>query len=202
MAKRAVESDGAGCARELKRAGKKLAFKRVWNQESVDGTFQNIADLNGVVIWETAEFCKRHKRLPLSTELVKKVRAHKTTVPTAAHSLLDEMEEDFDAYFNMSGAPKSIHEVLDLAVKEIPEHFEPFRVSIRKKVIVFFRNTLRMPSLEELAADLKVESAYLAAAMGDPATLVAQAKLEHTSEFLAAQEKIIKAFMRDRKSVV
>lgn len=173
-----------------------LYFKKIWNQESIDPSFQKIEDLNGIVIWEVAEFCKRHKRLPVSTELIKKLRVHKSKAPTAGYSLLDEMEENFDSYFSQEGAPKDLDAVLANAVAELPEHFEILRSGARAKLMAFFKKKLRMPSLDELATELKVESKYLSAVMGEPATLIEQAKVEKASVFLDVQGKILKAFMR------
>lgn len=181
------------------------ALVRHWDPKAsatLDYRFVDVADLNGVIVWEVAEFFKTKKRLPIVDELVRKLEKYKrkdAVLEKGQVSLLAAVCEDFKNYEHIDGNLGSLLDVLRVAVSELPGHFGKLRADAGTEVLKYFKTRLRMPSLKQLADAEKFGSAEeLEIVLGDRNAFLEEARTseENAAAVIDARKKVVTAFLR------
>lgn len=169
---------------------------------TLDYRFVDIADLNGIVVWEVAQFFKTNKRTPIADEIARKLKKYKDkdiVLEEDQTSLLEAVLEDFSAYETMEGSLGSMLDVLKMAVSLLDSHFAPLRVGAAEELVRYFSKHLRMPTVAQLAEKEKFRSVEeFDIILGDKAKFVADALATEKNQtlMLDAHSKVITAFLR------
>ncbi len=182
------------CSVLLLQQGTNLEVTHFWNGEAFDE--KNLAaDLNGVLVFEAAEFAKKHKRWPNPIEFQKalgKYGGHNPKMDKA----IDKLLVKFEGYYVRKGAAKTPEHLHRLAAQTFPGHFAELQLKARKEMMEFFKRHLRFPSREELATEAKMDVALLNQIVCHLPCGWSQAKSENPTLFMQIQEVLGKAFVR------
>jgi hypothetical protein len=189
-------SPKTACPAEIVRSAATLPFVKIWEGKALRQRDKRIADLNGILIWEMAEFCQKKKRLPIATELSRALKNYIDEEKDEKDDLIGQAQADLNNYFQMAQAPSSLEDLFRLSLKTLPLHFEPTLSAARKKLVDFYGKHLHFPNLDQLSAETKVEATYLSLLIGEPNAFVESAQQAHSGVIEAAKLRIVKAFMR------
>lgn len=152
-----------------------IKVTKFWEDPSLLIDPNKTSHLNGIMVWQLADFFKKKSRLPLSHEwqsmlvaLIKKLAPVSGRPPSKtkefddsepsfeATKLAEIAEEGLDRYFELKKAPGNIDALLSLSVKYVPDSFETARARIRKFAAGYFIEHLRPPQILDISHKLSL----------------------------------------------
>lgn len=191
----------AACAAAV--AADEPEIVRHWDPKvALDYRFVNVGDLNGIIVWEVAQFFKTKKRTPIADELTRrlvKYRRKDVSLEEGQENLLERVLENFAEYEEIAGNLGSPQDILRVAVRELESHFLPLRTKVGQELVRYFSKHLRFPTLEQLTEKGKFRSVEeLDILIGDRDKFVAEALAHEANQthILNAHNKVITAFLR------
>jgi hypothetical protein len=154
---------------------------------------EKILDVNGLLVWEVGEFFASKKRLPLEAELVKKLKTYNQKENGLLGLIL---KEGLVHYFNEEGAPKSLKDVLDMAIDATPQKFLQLKALITKAALTYYGAHLQPPTFQELEESTSIAEPALIEIIGDKSTFWSEAIRLNPQVYLSAKSRFTKAFLR------
>jgi len=180
-------------------AGRAAIYTKIWADEAVEPGFNRIADVNGILIWELANFFREKKRLPLEIELAGRLKKHLSSVdstPTAATNYLAMVIGEFKEYYALRGTFTDLTTIFRISIVELPQVYAAIRADICKHSMSFFRVHLRPPAMTDVALKMKMSPEDLQLIAGDFQKIWEDGKQQYPQMYLDARTKVLRAFVR------
>lgn len=179
----------------------KVAFTHIWKGDQTPKA-DNVKWINGAIIYETAVFAAKNKRLPEYAELVERMGMYVTDEEMdakGAKTALDGLLKKPGTFFKLEGALPNLQTALRIGMRELGDRFAPLRTKAESEAVKFFEHHLRAPTIEELALEVNVTADVAVALVDDADAFWVSAAKNNQTRVHKVRERIVTAFLRAAK---
>jgi hypothetical protein len=185
---------------EARSSSASFRLARVWDGREFVGGGNNVLNINGHFVDKTAALFMKHKRWPTADELLKSLKSLR--VKTDAESrqpapLINRiLDGGLKVYFAQAGAAPTLQALIERAVVDRRDLFAPLEDKAERALMEHLRDSLRLPSVQTLAEDLKISTADFQRIFADRTELWKQAMKAHPELLVEARQKVVAAYLR------